>query len=112
MFQRLPGPLCAGIVLILFNCRENISTWKETTMTLLVKEGRDQDYPDSYHPISLLNTDYKILMAILAERISKIMGAYISDNQTGFIKNRFMKDNVRKLMNVIEKAKSDKTPTY
>lgn len=62
------------------------STWKEAKMTLLGKDGRNQEYPDSYHPISLLNIDYKILMTILAERLSKIMGAYVSDDQTDLLR--------------------------
>lgn len=73
-------------------------------MTLLIKEGRWVALPESYHPISLLNVDYKVLTSILAERLNKILGNYISEDQTGFIRGRYTKDNIKKLMNIIEKV--------
>lgn len=33
------------------------------------------------------------------------------EDQTGFIRNRFVKDNVRKLINIVQKTQQDKNPT-
>lgn len=50
-------------------------------------------------------------MTILAESLNRTLGDYVLEDQTGFMKGRFMKDNVRKLMNIVEKAQKDKPPT-
>uniref|UniRef100_A0A8C4TCL9 Reverse transcriptase domain-containing protein n=1 Tax=Erpetoichthys calabaricus TaxID=27687 RepID=A0A8C4TCL9_ERPCA len=42
----------------------------------------------SYRPISLLNNDVKILSKALGRRIEKILPSVISQDQTGFIKDR------------------------
>lgn len=43
----------------------------EAKTILIPKEGKA--YPEAYHPISLLNTDYKILTSILEEIILRII---------------------------------------
>ncbi|XP_063806456.1 uncharacterized protein LOC134984922 [Pseudophryne corroboree] len=52
---------------------------------VLPKPGRDLTLPASYRPISLLNSDYKILTKILSERLKKILPSIIHPDQTGFI---------------------------
>lgn len=42
-------------------------TWKEARLMVIPKEGENCAYPEVYHPITLLNTDYKILASILVE---------------------------------------------
>lgn len=42
-------------------------TWKEASLTLILKDSRDGADPGSYSPISLLNTDYTILTSIMVE---------------------------------------------
>lgn len=49
-------------------------------------------------------------MSILAERVGRIMDAYVVEDQTGFIKNRFMKD-IRKLIKILDKARYDNIST-
>lgn len=41
-------------------------TWKMTWLSLLLKEGKDEAFPRSYHPFSLLNVDYKVLTSVTA----------------------------------------------
>ncbi|GKC44506.1 putative RNA-directed DNA polymerase [Tanacetum coccineum] len=45
-----------------------------------------------YRPISLIGCFYKILAKILAERIKKVIGGLIGDEQNAFIKGRFILD--------------------
>lgn len=42
--------------------------------------------PGSYRPISLLNSDYKILAKILARHLEDVLPSIISPDQTGFVK--------------------------
>lgn len=71
-----------------------------------MKETRhfnSQRDPGSSRPITLLNLDYKILSSILANRLNKVIENYIDEDQTGFIGGQFMKDNVWRLRNVMNK---------
>lgn len=78
-------------------------SWQEAKIVLIAKA---RAYPEFYRPISLLNnTDYKILTMILVERLNKTLDGYIAKDQTGFMKGRFMKDNIRKLRNAERKLR-------
>ena len=70
-------------------------TWKNAIITVIAKEGKDPKQCSSYRPISLLNVDQKIFTSIMANRLSDILPFIINQDQTGFVKNRFLSDNVR-----------------
>ena len=53
-------------------------------------------------PISLLNTYYKILAKILATRLQKVLPAIIHGDQTGFLKNRYIGENIRLFLDSID----------
>lgn len=48
----------------------------------------------NWHPITLLNMDYKILTKLLAIRMKVHMQKLVNHNQTGFIQGRFIGDNL------------------
>lgn len=48
------------------------TSWQEALMVLIPKEEKDLRKPYLYRPISLLNTDYKILTYVLAMRLLKV----------------------------------------
>ncbi|KAI9999450.1 hypothetical protein NQD34_018194 [Periophthalmus magnuspinnatus] len=73
----------------------------EASISLIHKSGKDPLEPSSYRPISLLNVDYKILAKILATRLENILPTVISQDQTGFIKDRHLFFNIRRLLNII-----------
>ena len=58
-------------------------------------------------PICLLDVIYKLLAKILANRLSNVMHKIIHVNQTGFMKNRFIGENVRLITDVIEYCSMD-----
>eukprot|EP00967_Tisochrysis_lutea_P073861 scaffold99017_cov33-Tisochrysis_lutea.AAC.1 len=43
-------------------------------------------------PITLLQSDYKILAKILTNRLSKVIGKIISENQMGFVPRRLISE--------------------
>lgn len=61
-------------------------SWMKVKLVVILKKERDLKFPDAYRPISLLNTNYKILATILANRVSNVTGKYVKEDQTGFIK--------------------------
>uniref|UniRef100_A0A670HZZ0 Reverse transcriptase domain-containing protein n=1 Tax=Podarcis muralis TaxID=64176 RepID=A0A670HZZ0_PODMU len=77
-------------------------SWREAFITLIPKSDTDKLNIKNYRPISLLNNDYKIFADIMANRLKKHLTDLIHKDQAGFLPNRFLKDNVRHVINLIE----------
>lgn len=73
----------------------------EACITLIAKKGRDPTDCASYRPISLLNTDVKILAKVLAHRLEDTLPSIIATDQTGFIRNRHSFFNVQRLFDIL-----------
>lgn len=56
------------------------------------KEKINWTAKDTNIPISLLNIDYELSVAILAMRLATVMPSLINEDQTGFIGNRETND--------------------
>lgn len=76
-------------------------TMRQAVISLIHKKDKNPLECGSYRPISLLNVDSKILAKMLAHRLETILPSIISDDQTGFIKNRHSYFNIRRLLNII-----------
>lgn len=76
-------------------------TLTQASIALLLKKGRDPVLCGSYRPLSLLNIDVKILAKALARRLENVLPEIISEEQTGFIKERYSFFNIRTLLNII-----------
>lgn len=63
-------------------------TLELATITSLPKPGKDPQKCSNYRPLSLLNSDYKMLSKIIALRLDKVIPKIINADQTGFIRNR------------------------
>jgi hypothetical protein len=50
--------------------------------------------PANYRPITLLNTDYRLLAKILAARMGPVLAAAIGPEQTAFLPGRLIGDNI------------------
>lgn len=81
-------------------------SWRDATIVVIHKEGKDPAECQSYRPISLLNSDLRILTAILAKRVNKFVSQIIHPDQTGFIPERYYGDNLRKTLNIMSYSKS------
>jgi hypothetical protein len=75
------------------SCGKVPASWKRGTIVLIFKKGDPLD-PGNYRPITLLNGDYKILCAILAQRLNKVIKDIIPNHQIGFMPKRLIYDNV------------------
>ena len=83
---------------------------KQGVITLLPKKDKDTAKLANWRPISLLNVDYKIATKVIANRMKKVLIELISSNQTGFLKGRYIGENVRTIMEVIEHANEQDIP--
>ena len=73
-------------------------------ISLIYKKG-DISNLKNYRPISITNIDYKIVAFVLANRLHKIMNKIISTEQTGFIRKRFIGQNIRLIQDIIHISK-------
>jgi hypothetical protein len=84
---------------------------QRSVITLLPKKRKDSELLKSWRPISLLNTDYKIATKAIALRIKTIIGNLIHSDQTGFIKGRYIGENIRRLLDTIDYCNVHEIPS-
>lgn len=65
----------------------NRPTFCKALIILLPKKG-DLAECSNWRPISLINSDYKVLMALLTARLGSVIGSIVGEHQTGFIPGR------------------------
>ena len=75
---------------------------KQGVISLLPKKDKDLTSLKNWRPISLLNIDYKIATKAIANRMKKVLNKIINDSQTGFLKGRYIGENIRTIFEVIE----------
>jgi len=69
-------------------------SWSETTTILIPKKNSDPHYVSNLRPITLSNTDIKLLSTILASRFQSHASYLIHPSQTGFMKSRNIYDTI------------------
>ena len=79
---------------------------RRAVLRLIPKKDKDITDLKNWRPISLLNTDYKILAHTLAGRLQHVLPEIISKDQNAYIKNRFIGYNIRTILDVIENSNS------
>ena len=65
---------------------------------------------NNWRPLTLFNTDYKIVTKAIANRIKKYLPNIINSSQTGFIKGRYIGENIRLIQETIEKMENENMP--
>ena len=76
-------------------------TQKQGVITCIPKEGKAKRFIKNWRPISLLNISYKIGSTCIANRMKKVLPDIIHDSQTGFLKGRYLGENVRTLYDTL-----------
>ena len=80
-------------------------------ITLLYKKN-ERDDPRNYRPITLLNSDYKIMMRVLAARMNQAVTEFVSDPQTGFVPDSFLPENTMLLKLIQDWADDEDEELY
>ena len=71
-------------------------------ITLLPKKDKDPLLLKNWRPLSLMNADYKIMTKTIAMRIQKVIKKLISNDQFGFMKGRYIGENIRLAADLID----------
>lgn len=87
------GPEITNICLQVLNGGDFPADWNETIIVLIPKVGSPSSMGD-FRPISLCKVIYKIISKAIANRLKKVLGSLISENQSVFVPGRLISDNV------------------
>ena len=85
-----------------FNTGELSITQKQGVITLLPKGNKPRELIKNWRPITLLNVDYKLLAGVLASRMKEVLPSIIQNEQKGFLKNRYIGENIRTIADSLE----------
>jgi len=79
---------------------------RRAILTILPKPEKDLRLLKNWRPLSLLNTDYKILTKLLATRLQQILPNIINEDQKGCIKGRYIGENIRTILDILQYTNS------
>ena len=65
---------------------------KQAIIRLIEKKDKGKRYIQNWGPLSLLNTDVKVLLKVMAQRLKKTLPFLISANQSGYADGQFISD--------------------
>ena len=81
-------------------------------ISLSPKKNKKRTLLKNWRPITLLNVDYKILAKALAMRLKTILPDYIDESQFGYVKDRYIGENIRCLIDLNTLCRKDDTEAY
>ena len=107
-WSHIKEPLLANYRNILIN-KELSITQKQGVISLIPKKDKDPKKLKNWRPITLLNTDYKILTKHIAEYLKYYLNDLIHNNQKGFLSGRYIGENINNATSIIEYCKHTNT---
>ena len=85
---------------------------RRAILCLLPKAKKDLRFLKNWRPLSILNTDYKLLAKLLATRLQSVIANIVGPDQSGYIKGRFIGENIRTIIDTIDYTNQFDTPGY
>ncbi|KAH7947447.1 hypothetical protein HPB52_012011 [Rhipicephalus sanguineus] len=77
-FFEILGDLLTDVVNIFITEGKKPLSFRDGRVVLLLKEGMDRSNPKSWRPITLLNTDYKLVATLLVLRLRPLLNELVS----------------------------------
>ena len=77
-------------------------TMRHGLIISIPKPGKDPRLIENRRPITLRNSDYKLLTYIFSTRLQTEISHLIAETQSGFLKGRSIHNNIRLVMDIIE----------
>ena len=105
MFFRQISPMYMDLVRAISVTQKMNESASLGVLNLIPKAKKDMQYLKFLRPITLLNSDGKILEKVMANRMGPAMDAIIHTNQKGFLPGRRISANIREIFDLIKYAK-------
>ena len=86
--------------------QELSTSQKQAVIKMLGKKDKDKRFIKNWSPMSLLNTDTKIISKVLSTGINGVLPYLISSNQTAYVESRFVSESGRLISDILEIAKT------
>ena len=80
---------------------------KVSYLRLIPKVGKDARIVSNLRPITLSNTDHKLLTKTYAKKLTNLVASCIGEEQTAYIPGRLINDNARSMLMTIDLANVD-----
>ena len=104
------GSLYTAVVQETFQREMLPPSFTTSITTLIPKKQKDRRMVENLRPISLLSVTYKILAKVLASRIAKVANSLIHGDQTGFIRGRYIGENIRMILDLLRYTEDECIP--
>ena len=92
-----------------YNKGEMSISQRRGVISLFPKEDSDLKLLNNWRPITLLNLDYKIMSKVIARRIERVLPLLVCSDQSGFVKGRYIGQNLRLVNDILEQTKLQNT---
>ena len=92
-YKDLFSPVLSDIFSAIGRLGETPRGFLDGVISVIFKKG-DRTIPANYRPITLLNTDYRLLAKALASRLGNVLKGIISAEQTAFLGGRNIGENI------------------
>ncbi len=79
-------------------------------VTIIPKAGKDNTLIQNCHPLTLLNTLYKLISSILSFRLKHVLSRIIGLHQRAYIPGRFIGEVTRNVYDAFSLAKQQNNP--
>ena len=90
-----------------FRQRQLGSSSRRGVINVIPKSGKDVRKLENVRPITLLNADYKVLEKCIANRIESTLSSIIDIDQKGFMPNRKISTNIRRVFDIMRYAEKN-----
>ena len=110
-WQKLGNLYFSALQFAINNEKIHVSA-RRGVVTLIPKRDKDPLFLKNWRPLTMLNTDYKILAKLLAKRIKEVLPSLIDENQTGFMEGRQISKTIRTSIDVAKLKKQKNHRIY
>ena len=111
-FWNLVGPIVVESLNYGFEKGHLSTEQSRGVISLIAKPGKNIEFLQNYRPITLLNVDYKIGAKVLSARLKTVISKVIGSHQTGFIKGRYIGENIRYVLDLVNFTDQEQIPGF
>ncbi len=108
-FWRDIGPFLLEVFSAAIEAGQLPDSMYDGIICLLYKKG-PTDLLGNYRPLTMINTDAKLLAKLLARRLDSVIHSLVHPDQTGFVKGRYIHENSLLVRGMIAHHRTSKTP--